>query len=92
MADPRPWLAHYPPGVPAEIDASALPSIVAMFEAACARHPRRPAYSSFGKILTWAELDRQSAHFAAFLANDEWAARPKPQWSASAAGSSFQPC
>jgi long-chain acyl-CoA synthetase len=71
MADPRPWLAHYPPGVPAEIDASALPSIVAMFEAACARHPRRPAYSSFGKTLTWAELDRQSAHFAAFLAN-EW--------------------
>ena len=71
MADPRPWLAHYPPGVPAEIDAGAFPSIVAMFDAACARHPRRPAYSSFGKTLTWAELDRQSARFAAFLAN-EW--------------------
>jgi hypothetical protein len=44
MADPRPWLAHYPPGVPAEIDASVQPSIVAMFEATCARHPLRPAY------------------------------------------------
>jgi long-chain acyl-CoA synthetase len=71
MADPRPWLAHYPPGVPAEIDAKAYPSIVAMFDEACARHPQRPAYSSFGVTLSWAELDRRSACFAAFLAN-EW--------------------
>ncbi|MGN6790453.1 MAG: AMP-binding protein, partial [Rhodanobacteraceae bacterium] len=71
MADPRPWLAHYPPGVPTEVDAHAFASIVAMFEATCTRHPQRPAYSSFGVALTWAELDRQSAHFAAFLAN-EW--------------------
>jgi long-chain acyl-CoA synthetase len=68
MADPRPWLAHYPEGVPAEIDTSAIPSIVAMFEEACARHPQRPAYSSFGKALTYSELDRASARFAAFLA------------------------
>ncbi|HEY9110440.1 MAG TPA: AMP-binding protein [Rhodanobacteraceae bacterium] len=71
MADPRPWLAHYPPGVPAEIQADASPSIVAMFGEACARHPRRPAYSSFGVTLTWSELDSESARFAAFLAN-EW--------------------
>ncbi|TAN04420.1 MAG: long-chain-fatty-acid--CoA ligase [Rhodanobacteraceae bacterium] len=71
MNDPRPWLAHYPPGVPAEIDAGEYPSIVAMFEETSTRHPRRPAYSSFGKALAWAELDRQSAAFAAYLAN-EW--------------------
>ncbi|MDE2497167.1 MAG: AMP-binding protein, partial [Xanthomonadaceae bacterium] len=71
MTDPRPWLEHYPPGVPAEIDANVFPSIIAMFEQACTRHPRRPAYSSFGTTQTWAELDRQSAAFAAFLAN-EW--------------------
>jgi long-chain acyl-CoA synthetase len=71
MADPRPWLANYPPGVPAEIDTSAYASIVAMFEAACARHPQRPAYSSFGRSLTYAELDRASRRFAAFLAG-EW--------------------
>ena len=71
MADPRPWLSHYPPGVPVEIDAGQFASIVAMFEQACTRHPRRPAYSSFGKVLSWAELDRQSAAFAAFLAT-EW--------------------
>ncbi|MES2403826.1 MAG: AMP-binding protein [Pseudomonadota bacterium] len=71
MADPRPWLEHYPPGVPREVDLDAFPSIVAMFEQACARHSQRPAYSSFGTTLSWAELDRQSACFAAFLAN-EW--------------------
>jgi len=71
MADPRPWLSHYPPGVPVEIDAGQFASIVAMFEQACTHHPQRPAYSSFGKVLSWAELDRQSAAFAAFLAT-EW--------------------
>ena len=70
MLHPRPWLAHYPPGVPAEIDAGACSSIVAMFNATCARHPRRPAYSSFGVTLAWSELDRQSARFAAFLASE----------------------
>ena len=71
MADPRPWLAHYPPGVPAEIDVDTCRSIVAMFEEACARHPQRPAYSSFGTTLTYSELDDLSARFAAFLAS-EW--------------------
>ena len=71
MADPRPWLAHYPAGVPGEIDLQEFPSIVAMFEDTCARHPQRPAYSSFGKTLTYAELDELSGQFAAFLAN-EW--------------------
>ncbi|HJP99329.1 MAG TPA: AMP-binding protein [Rhodanobacteraceae bacterium] len=71
MADPRPWLAHYPEGVPAEIDLQQYPSIVAMFEETCARHPQRPAYSSFGKTLAYAELDKLSGQFAAFLAT-EW--------------------
>ncbi|MGH8155179.1 MAG: AMP-binding protein, partial [Rhodanobacteraceae bacterium] len=71
MADPRPWLANYPAGIPAAIDIDACPSIVAMFEQACARHPRKPAYSSFGVTLDWADLDRLSARFAAFLAQ-EW--------------------
>jgi long-chain acyl-CoA synthetase len=70
MADPRPWLAHYPAGVPAEIDLQKFSSIVAMFEDTCARHPQRPAYSSFGKTLTYAELDTLSGQFAAFLASE----------------------
>ncbi|HJR11865.1 MAG TPA: AMP-binding protein [Rhodanobacteraceae bacterium] len=71
MTDPRPWLASYPPGVPTEIDLSRYASVVDMFGEACARHPQRPAYSSFGRALKYAELDEASARFAAFLAN-EW--------------------
>ncbi|HEX7371048.1 MAG TPA: AMP-binding protein [Rhodanobacteraceae bacterium] len=71
MADSRPWLAHYPASVPEQINADTCASIVAMFEAACARDAQRPAYSSFGTTLTYAQLDALSAHFAAFLAG-EW--------------------
>ena len=40
----RPWLRHYPPGVPAEIDLARYPSLVAMFEESFkANAPGRPA-------------------------------------------------
>jgi long-chain acyl-CoA synthetase len=66
----RPWLASYPQGVPAEINAQAYPSLIAMFEETCARFPQRPAFSSFGKSMSYAELDRQSARFAAWLSGE----------------------
>ena len=71
MADSRPWLAQYPPGVPAEIDVNEYPSIVAMFDEACQRYAQRPAFSNFGKTLTYADIDRLSMQFGAFLAS-EW--------------------
>jgi len=67
MSPERPWLANYPAGVPAEIDADAYPSIVAVLDDAIARFRDRPAFSSFGKVITYAELDRLSAQFAAYL-------------------------
>ncbi|HEY3519519.1 MAG TPA: AMP-binding protein [Rhodanobacteraceae bacterium] len=67
----RPWLAHYPAGVPAEIDVDAYASVVAMFEEACSRYAGNTAFSSFGSTIDYASLDRQSADFAAFLAS-EW--------------------
>jgi hypothetical protein len=39
------WLKHYPPGVPAEIDADAYPSVNAMFDASVlARLPSRRSF------------------------------------------------
>ncbi len=70
MQQERPWLAEYPAGVPAEINPDAYPSVVAVLDDAIARFRDRPALSSFGKILTYAELDQASAQFAAYLAND----------------------
>jgi len=67
MQHERPWLAQYPAGVPAEIDPDAYPSVVAVLEDAIQRFRDRPAFSSFGKVITYAELDELSARFAAYL-------------------------
>ena len=67
MQQERPWLAQYPEGVPAEIDPDAYPSVVAVLQDAIQRFRDRPAFSSFGKVITYAELDELSARFAAYL-------------------------
>jgi long-chain acyl-CoA synthetase len=63
----RPWLQHYPPGVPAEIDISRYPSLVAMFEESFKANAAREACVCMGKSLTYAELDAASRAFAAWL-------------------------
>ena len=62
-----PWLASYPAGVPATIDPDAHPSLHALLLAACRRHAERPAFDFLGAVLSYAEWDRASAAFAAFL-------------------------
>ncbi len=63
----RPWLQHYPPGVPADIDPSRYPSLVAMFEESFQAHAGKGACVCMGKTITYAELDRSSRAFAAWL-------------------------
>ena len=61
------WLKHYPAGVPAEIDANKYQSIRDLFEESVASFGERPAYHCMGKEITFAELDRMSAAFGAWL-------------------------
>jgi long-chain acyl-CoA synthetase len=63
----RVWLKQYPPGVPTDIDPDEYPSLREMFAEACAAYGNRPAYSNFGAILTYAQLDELSRAFAAWL-------------------------
>ena len=63
----RPWLAQYPAGVPAEIDVDEYPSIVSVLENAITKYHDRPAFSNLGKTITYAEVDRLSRQFAAYL-------------------------
>jgi long-chain acyl-CoA synthetase len=63
----RPWLRNYPPGVPAEIDPTRYPSLVAMFEESFQANAAREACVCMGKSLTYAELDATSRALAAFL-------------------------
>ncbi|MGJ0507248.1 MAG: AMP-binding protein [Methylocystis sp.] len=63
----RPWLASYPPGVPAEIDASAYTTLVDMFRGAVAAYAERPAVESFGARLTYRQLAEAADRVAAWL-------------------------
>src|SRR6267154_1317191 len=64
----RPWLATYRECViPAEINPDAYVSVVQMLERAMTVHAEKPAFRSFGQTLTYAEVDRQSRNFAAYL-------------------------
>ncbi|MEE7447406.1 long-chain fatty acid--CoA ligase [Methylobacterium radiotolerans] len=63
----RPWLASYPPGVPAEIDVAGLGTLVDLFETSVAAFADRPATLCFGSAMTYATLGRQARDLAAWL-------------------------
>ncbi|WP_285402043.1 AMP-binding protein [Luteibacter sp. ME-Dv--P-043b] len=70
MSIERPWLAHYPAGVPAEVDIDGYSSVAAVFEESFKKFRDRPAFSNFGKVLTYGQLDELSAAFAGFLSGE----------------------
>jgi long-chain acyl-CoA synthetase len=61
------WLKHYPAGVPADIDPNKYQSIRDLFEESVAKFGERPAYYCMGKEITFAELERMSKIFGAWL-------------------------
>ena len=61
------WLKSYPAGVPAEINIDQYASLREVLEETCAQFASRPAYSCMGRTITFAELDRLSSAFGAFL-------------------------
>jgi len=63
----RIWLRHYPPGVPADIEPSRFPTLVAMFEESFRANRDRTALICMGKAITYAELDFASQAFGAWL-------------------------
>jgi long-chain acyl-CoA synthetase len=69
MSTQRPWLASYPPGVPAAIDVDAYRSLAHVLESACERFYHRPAFANMGRVLSYADIDRLSRHFASYLLN-----------------------
>ena len=63
----RPWLAAYPPGVPADIDPGQYTSLAQLMEQAFKDYAGRTAYSFMGQDISYAETDEQSRQFAAYL-------------------------
>jgi long-chain acyl-CoA synthetase len=63
----RIWIKNYPPGVPADIDATQYPSVVALFEESFSKYRNDNAYACMDKTLTFAQLDDMSRALAAWL-------------------------
>ncbi|MBA1196945.1 long-chain-fatty-acid--CoA ligase [Pseudomonas plecoglossicida] len=61
------WNDKRPAGVPSSIDINAYRSVVDVFERSCKRFADRPAFSNLGVTLSYGELERHSAAFAAWL-------------------------
>lgn len=71
---PRPWLSHYPPGMPAQLDYPQMP-LYRFLQESAGRYPERPAliYQDAAgggtETVTYRQLDDQSSRFAAALLN-----------------------
>jgi len=63
----KPWLQHYPAGVPANIDPSQYTSLLAMLEESFAKYRDLPAFIFMGKTFTFGDMDQLSTQFGAYL-------------------------
>jgi len=57
----------YPPGIPLDIDARAYRSVGALFETSAAKFGPRAAFVNMGTAISYAEMERLTRCFAAFL-------------------------
>ena len=61
------WLAAYGEQIPSEINPEAYGSVLEMLEGAMRHFADKPAFHCFGQTLTYADTDRLSRNFAAYL-------------------------
>lgn len=62
-----PWIKNYPEGIPADIHLYDYHSLVDLFEKSCKQFADRVAFENMGATLTYAEVDKLSLDFAAYL-------------------------
>jgi len=63
----KPWLQHYPAGIPANIDSTQYKTVVEMVEESFVKYANQPAFIFMGKSMTFKELDEKSLAFGAYL-------------------------
>lgn len=64
----KPWIAHYPDGVPKEIDAPEI-SVQQLFDQMADKYSKKVALIFYGKKISYQELKEASDRFAAALAD-----------------------
>jgi long-chain acyl-CoA synthetase len=63
----RPWIATYGSRIPSHIEPCATASVTEMMESAMQRYGAKVAFRCHGEVLTFADVDRLSRDFAAYL-------------------------
>jgi len=63
----KPWLASYPPNVPAEIPGLPADTLGDLMVTACQRFGSRTAFTCMNRDMSFAEVDEASAAFGAYL-------------------------
>ncbi len=66
-AQAKPWLDHYPPGVPHNVDLTRYSSLVQMAEDAFEKYRDRAMYTCMDKTLTFGDIDTLSTAIGAWL-------------------------
>ncbi|HZV71353.1 MAG TPA: AMP-binding protein [Saprospiraceae bacterium] len=67
MTDSRPWLKHYPKGLPANIDVDQYPNLNSFLNEAMEKFADKTAFYCMGKTITYGEMDRASRQLAGYL-------------------------
>ncbi len=63
----RPWFAHYPEGVPSEINPDVFDSIPALFDSVAEKYGNKTAFVCMDRALTYSDVCRLSRDFAGYL-------------------------
>ncbi|MBL4712456.1 MAG: AMP-binding protein [Gammaproteobacteria bacterium] len=66
----KPWLKSYPKGTAEEIDINEFSSVANIFDTSVAKFKNLPAYTNFGKTISYHDVDVYTAHLAAYLSNE----------------------
>ena len=67
---PKPWLQSYPADIPAEISIDEYASVADIFDQSVCKFEELPAYSNFGKILSYKEVKQYTSKLGAYLKNE----------------------
>ena len=66
----KPWLKSYPAGVAEEIDINEFSSVAEIFDTSISKYADLPAYTNFGKTISYHDVDIYTAQLGAYLKNE----------------------
>ena len=66
----KPWLNSYPHGAPEDISIEEFASVAEVFDKSVEKYSDRPAFSNFGKVISYSELNEYTSQLGAYLKNE----------------------